>query len=183
MQQLIADHRNFSLFIDILEQQGERLESGERTDLEIVEAILGYLQRYGDQCHHPREDLVYAQLRDSDPSSAARAEAIVAEHATIQRATRDNLASVRAACDGTSFDAYALARGLHRFVADYRAHFEAENQTLFPLAMGSLGPEGWARIEAEASLLANAERALQIQDRFLALRDYIHRLDRLDRRS
>lgn len=183
MQQLIADHRNFSFFIDILESQGERLEDGERTDLEVVEAILGYLQRYGDQCHHPREDLVYARLRDTDPSSAARAEAIVAEHAAIQRATREILASVRKACDGSSFDAYALARGLHRFVADYRAHFETENETLFPLAMHSLGAEDWARIEAEAAILASAERALQIQDRFLALRDYIHRLDRLDRRS
>lgn len=180
MQQLVADHRNFATFVEILENQADRLESGERCDLEIVEAILGYFQRYGDQCHHPREDLLYVTLRAKDPVAAARSSTIESDHARLQHATRSLLAEVRAACDGGSLDAYGLARHVLGYAAGYRAHFEAENEHLFPLAVQVLTPADWRLVERSAAIMTGAERALHVQDRFLALRDYIHRIDRLN---
>ena len=180
MKQLIADHQSFGTLVDILERQTERLDAGEPSDLEIVELVLAYLQRYGDQCHHPREGLLYARLRALDPVAAARASAIGSEHVWLHEATQEALVQVRRACDGEEIDAGALARKLAEYVSAFRAHVHHENETLFPLALEMLGAADWSALEKDASVMAGAERALRIQERFLALRDYIHRLDRLD---
>ncbi|MCB9595731.1 MAG: hemerythrin domain-containing protein [Sandaracinaceae bacterium] len=180
MQQLTADHRNFAVFLEILESQADRLEAGERTDLEICEVILSYLQRYGDQCHHPREDLLYTALREKDAVAAQRSAELGREHEAIHRATQEALAVVRRGADGEAVDALSVAKLLLSFSSRYRLHFEAENAHLFPVAVDVLSPTDWARIEKMASIMTGAERALHIQDRFVALRDYIHRIDRLN---
>ena len=180
MQQLIADHRNFAVFIDILEGQADRLEAGERTDLEVVEAILGYLHRYGDQCHHPREDLLYAQLRQRHPQASEGTSGLEADHAQMHEATKRLLHEVRTVCDGSELDAYALAQRLSGFVIHYRAHFDAENEHLFPIAIAVFTPEDWKLIERLAAIMTSAERAMHVQERFHALRNYIHAIDRLN---
>lgn len=182
MQQLMADHRNFDALVEILERQTERLSSGEWCDLEVVEVILAYLQRYGDQCHHPREGLIYERLRALDADAAERAAAVTREHAWLHDNTHRLLTEVRRGCDGERLDETALSRDMTLYVAAHREHMYDENQTLFPFAIERFGASDWAAIEQEARLLAGAERALRIQDRFVALRDYIHRLDRLDPR-
>lgn len=180
MQQLVADHRNFATFLDILEAQADRLSSGENADLEISELILVYLQRYADQCHHPREDLLYARLRKKNAAAAQQSAALGEEHAAIERQTHATLEVVRRGAGGESMDAYAVGERLLELVSAYRAHFEAENASLFPAAAEHLSADDWAEAEREASFLSGAERVLHVQERFLALRDYIHRLDRLN---
>jgi hemerythrin-like domain-containing protein len=180
VQQLISDHQCFAALVDILERQADRLDAGERTDLEIVELILEYLQRYGDQCHHPREDAVYGRLREVQPELAQRASSLHDEHEDLRVANQLALVEVRRACDGHEIDAPKLAARLSRLVTEHRAHVRAENEAFFPLAIEVLDAGDWAAIEKEARVMAVAERALRIHERFVALLKYIHELDRLD---
>jgi hemerythrin-like domain-containing protein len=179
MRQLIADHRNFVQFLDILEGQAGYVDAGAVADVEIIEAVLGYLQRYGDQCHHPREDLLYRKVRETDAQLAPDAAALEREHAKLGRDTLAVLTVVRAASDGDPYDALALSSRLTTYVHGYRRHFQEENEGLFRVAADCLGPTDWADLEDRARRLRSAERARSIQERFLALRDYIHRLARL----
>jgi len=179
LAQLVEDHRNFSIFLGLIEDQLERLQTGRRADLEIVELALAYLERYADQCHHPREDLIYDVLRAKDSGAARGSVKLADEHEAIELATTTTLRTIRGILEGDTLDMVSLEALIEDFVAMYRSHILNENQHLLPLAHERLDDEDWEKIEDRAAQLGMVERAFKVQERFRALRDYIHRLNRL----
>jgi len=180
LQVLKEDHSNLAILLDILEGEMGRLGQGDRVDFEILEAILGYLQRYGDQCHHPKENLIYARLRKRDGEEAKESSLIQKEHKSLAQMTDEALREVREILSGIAQPDPNLSSRLAEFLAAYRAHIAAEDEHFFPTAEKALTLQDWATIESDAAALTDAEFARNIQERFLALRDYIHRLNRLN---
>ena len=50
---LKVEHNRLRKLLDILDAQLARINSGERGDFDIIEAIFNYCQTYADRCHHP----------------------------------------------------------------------------------------------------------------------------------
>jgi len=180
LQVLKEDHRNLAILLDMLESEIRRLQQDKRADFEILEAILGYLQRYGDQCHHPKENLIYARLRKRDGAEAKGSSMIQNEHKTLAQNTDEILKDLRDILCGTTTPRPGLGVQLAEYLAAYRAHMAAEDTHFFPTAENTLSLQDWKDIESDAEALTDAEFARNTQERFLALRDYIHRLNRLN---
>lgn len=180
MQQLYADHRNFSVLLDILEHQIGLLPTAERTSLEVAEMILTYLKRYGSQCHHPREDLIYGKLRGRKDLFGQLPTKLVEEHASLFVTTNDALSTISHILDGEAHDIATTARMLTGYLCAYRAHVESEDASLFSTAREYMTADDWSQVEKEAAVFTWVEHDLHTQERFLAMRDYIHRLNRLN---
>jgi hemerythrin-like domain-containing protein len=73
------------LLLQILEQEMAVFDRPDRPDFDIIQGILDYFRFYPAQCHHPKEDLLFAKIKARDPEGAAGIIDIEAEHGQAAR--------------------------------------------------------------------------------------------------
>ena len=151
MSQVIAalerDHANIAKLLDILESEILAIQVGKTPDYPLMQDITRYMAQYSDRFHHPKEDLIFAQLLKRDPHGRADVEELIEEHVVIrlvgQEFTRflhePGVDSVDARKQlGTSGSAYIHA---------LREHMLKEERKLFPLAREALTNTDWHVID------------------------------------
>ena len=119
-----------------------------RQDYEILQAIIQYFQDYPESCHHPKEDMVFKQLKVRDPAAAKRIGDVEAEH---QVETNRLLRFAQAVADilaDREFLRQAFHNVVHDFIEHQRQHMDKEERLLFPAAIKALRLEDWAEIDA-----------------------------------
>ena len=97
LAELREDHRNMARLLDLVEQELRKVERGGTPDLELLHDIMQYMIIYSDAIHHPREDLVYAEMRSSDIELASGLERVEGDHETIAElslALRNDIAAM-----------------------------------------------------------------------------------------
>ena len=62
LSELREDHRNMALVLNVLESTIETASTGEDPDFELIDEIMRYMTVYPDAVHHPKEDIIYAEL-------------------------------------------------------------------------------------------------------------------------
>lgn len=182
LRTLHSDHRDFAILLGILEEQAVRMESGQRPDLVVIEAIVSYLRRYGDLCHHPRENVLYRLLVERHIPGATRASRLAAQHRHLGETTSAALTTVREASMGDATRAAEVLGVVRALLVEYRDHTDAEDREFLPLVATSFEEKDWAAAQREFVKLHDAELAEHVSERFLALQNYIHTLHRLGAR-
>jgi hemerythrin-like domain-containing protein len=111
--------------------------------------VAAYFSDYPDQCHHPKEDLVYGKLRRRDPASSAGLYDLLADHRRLHELTERFATAVRQGDE--SPDAVpatkALLETLREFTVQYRQHMQMEEEQFFPLAEKRLSEGDWEAID------------------------------------
>jgi hemerythrin-like domain-containing protein len=156
------------------------LEVSGDVDWEIIDLILGYTQRYADLCHHPIEDLIYQALEDKNIAMGEYARSLQDEHAELTLSTqqlRDSVNHHRMHPNGDFGDLISEAKA---FLDSYWRHMESEETVLFKAALKALTAEDWQSLDSQMTKFTRSYSAQNSQERFLALRDYIHRLERIN---
>ncbi len=144
--ELRAEHRLIERVLDGLEGLAERLRRGEPVAPGLMDAVLDFLTRFVEQCHHGKEEALL-------PALAARGVAADATLLADLRAEHDEgrrrLGALRAGAD--------LGGLLRSYVAFVRAHIAREDGALLPIAEQTLSAhdEGPLR-ELFASIQTNA---------------------------
>jgi len=77
---LLEDHRNMATLLDILDQELQVFDRGERPDFDVLLGIIEYFRTYPSQVHHPKEALIAARLARRDPGRARTISDIQSEH-------------------------------------------------------------------------------------------------------
>jgi hemerythrin-like domain-containing protein len=175
-----SDHHQIAGLLDILERQISSLDRTGVIDLEIVGLVLGYIERYADQCHHPIEDLIYETLTERHVAIGEFVSGLHAEHTNLADLTKKLHSNIAEMLRGESSSDDALAAQVNMFIEIYRRHMKLEDTFLFPAARDNLSDQDWAGIDARAEVYARPAFAKNVQDRFVALRDYIYRLERIN---
>ncbi len=65
-----AEHVNFAKLLNILDGQLMLFHGGRSPDYELMLNIMFYMTHYSDVLHHPKEDLVFAKIREREKSVA-----------------------------------------------------------------------------------------------------------------
>ena len=112
---LRQDHRNMATLLRILERQVGEFRSGKRPDYDVISAILKYFVSFPNAYHHPREDLVFARLRDRDPFAADRIGDLRSAHKELAARAQEFLGQGAARRPGAH--AAGAAAGRHRLLA------------------------------------------------------------------
>jgi len=138
LETLYSEHRYISSLLDTLEQQAARLRPGKIPDYHLLLEIVDYLVHYPDQYHHPREDLLFTRMLESDSAFGAKLERLEREHATLHHFTHELFNELTGIANGRPVDGPGLARRIERYIDGYRQHMDYENRQVFPRAKGGL---------------------------------------------
>jgi hemerythrin-like domain-containing protein len=145
---LLEEHRNIEKLLLVLEQELEVFDRSERPDYEILQAIIQYFQDYPESCHHPKEDMVFKQLKVRDPAAAKRIGDVEAEHQVETKRLLGFAQAVEHILAGREFLRQAFHNVVHDFIEHQRQHMDKEERLLFPAAIKALRLEDWAEIDA-----------------------------------
>jgi hemerythrin-like domain-containing protein len=116
-------------------------------DPRVFRAMLNYLETYAERLHHPKEEYLFAAMRQFGTQAETVIAPLARDHAGGERALRD-LDHCLARCEAageTRFTAFANAT--EDFVRNYLQHMKKEEDEVFPLALKLLTPADWAVID------------------------------------
>jgi hemerythrin-like domain-containing protein len=148
IQILLEEHRNIDKLLLVLERELDVFDRSEEPDYEIFQAVIQYFQDYPENCHHPKEDMVFAKLKARDAAAADRVGDAEADHRVETLRLRRLVEAVEDILAGREFLRQTFHDVVREFIAHQRQHMDKEERLLFPAAIKGLRPDDWADIDA-----------------------------------
>ncbi len=178
---LRRDHANLARLLDELERQIGIFEDGGEPDYDVIGCVVEYCLDFPDQCHHPKEDLIYRKLGGLAGNLAGPVGDLQAEHGALADRTRRVAELIEQVLNEAEIPRSHLATAVREFLASYRRHMETEETAFFPAALSHLGEAHWDEVEAEIAARVDPLFGERVERRFAALRKFVlepdHRSD------
>jgi len=131
MTELREDHRNMAVVLNLLDTLVEEMEAGKDPDFELFDEIMRYMTVYPDAVHHPKEDVVYEQLRQKRPDLSEHLDHVPDDHndiAHLGSLLRDEIEAVNA---GAAVRRDKMIEDTAAYVSRLRNHMQWEEEDLF----------------------------------------------------
>jgi hemerythrin-like domain-containing protein len=170
---LRQEHANIGTLLRTLEWQVAAFKNDSLPDYEVIRATLDYFRSFPDICHHPKEDLIFARLRERDPAAAEAIGDLRKAHEQLAARVRDAASGVRAVLDEIEVSRDAVVRWTSDFIDQQRAHIKMEESTFFPAAERVLTAEDWSDLTARMTKADDPLFGVQVGARFEQLRNTI----------
>jgi hemerythrin-like domain-containing protein len=170
---LRQDHGNTISLLRALEWQIDEFASSRQPDYDVIGATIDYFLNFPDACHHSKEELIFAKLRERNPAIVQQIGDLEAAHRELAARVRDFATALHAVLDEREVSREALAGWARRFIELQRRHIEMEEAAFLPAAATSLTAEDWTEL---GSLMATEDDPLFGRDvlaRFEKLRKTI----------
>ncbi len=129
--ELREDHHNMAIVLDVLENAIDDARLNKDPDMELVDEIMHYMTSYPDAVHHPKEDLVYAELKASRPDLAAGLDDVPADHREIAEMGTRLKNEVDAVIAGVAVRRECFIEDASRYATRLRDHMRWEEEDLF----------------------------------------------------
>jgi len=142
------DHMDMARLFDLLGRELKVFKTGEHPDYDLIKKILDYCLAYPDQCHHPKEDLVYEKLRGRSPDTAGIIGDLAAEHQKLAAFTLKFSTALGNVLEDEQLPRDWFLDVANDFLSFSRRHMQMEEVLFFPAARKNLTPADWAEIEA-----------------------------------
>jgi len=175
---LRSDHSRMTKLLDALERQIGAFDEGGTLDFEIADGVLHYCLTYPDRHHHPREDLVFDQLKIRAPGEAATIGDLTQEHEKLADLTRRFGETLSAVEQDIPMERHEFIDVANAFLKGYRHHIMMEEKHFFPMAQRYLTPEDWRAVTEQVQPASDPLFDSREDDRFNALFEDIVAWDR-----
>ena len=144
---LKLDHANIAKILELLESEILAIEVGKTPDYPLLQDIMCYMNQYPDRFHHPKEDLMFAQVLKYEPGARADVATLLKEHISIGLAGQNFERMLRT----SNIDSVDVREGLgtagFAYIRAQRQHMFLEEKKLFPMAQTVLTDKDWQEIE------------------------------------
>lgn len=146
---IIADeHRAITAVIEGLRQVLADALAGKPADARLLDAMFGYIERFPERLHHPKEDdHLFARLRVRAPDAAPLLDALHREH-EVGRERFADLKALRERYATEPATLPAFAEAVERYAHFHWKHMRREEDEVLPRARAALLPEDWDAIDA-----------------------------------
>jgi len=144
LDELREDHRNMTLVLNILDRIADIAKAGEDPDFELVDEIMRYMTVYPDAVHHPKEDVVYTELKKRRPDLAVDLDDVPADHREIAELGSRLRDDVEAIIAGAAVRRENFIKDTSEYVQLLREHMQWEEEDLFRRVDEMIGEEGQA---------------------------------------
>ena len=137
---LMHEHELILRGVAVLDRMAENAEAGKTVPAEHAAAIIEFIKKFADGCHHAKEEGVLFPAMEAAgmPRDGGPIAVMLAEHDEGRLAVRSMTAAVSAF--GTSSDAQAqFARGARAYANLLTNHIHKENNILFRMADNIIG--------------------------------------------
>lgn len=176
LRMLRRENASMTKVLDAFDRQIASVKNTEIPDFEMLEAIIDYCLGAPQQCHHPKEVLVYDKLRERDAGAAGAVGDLAAWHEELAGLARRFAESFDHMLEDVERSRERFIGSARNFVEFCRRQMEMEEKVLYPAARRRLTREDWLDIEtrlAEVQAFAGS-----VQARFERLLADIVTLDR-----
>jgi hemerythrin-like domain-containing protein len=143
-----ADHDNFRGLLAELRGQLDVFHGGDRPDYERMSQIVTSLREYGDEVHHPREDVAFARLAQRCPDMALPLSRLQQEHRVIAQAGQKLLDQIEAILGGALAPRSELEAALATYLVYYGNHIAKEEEDVLSRAVQHLTAQDWEAVRA-----------------------------------
>lgn len=150
-----------AVILNVLESTVETAASGEDPDFELIEEIMRYMTVYPDAVHHPKEDIVYAELKGQRPDLAEGLDDVPEDHAQIAMLGNKLRDDVDAIVAGAAVRRDQFIKDALSYVGRLRNHMKWEEEDLFN------------RID---TMIGNDTHAVEVGD-FMHIKDPVFELE------
>ena len=136
---LMIEHRVIEQMIGIIENEVDWCDQNGSINIELVDAVIDFIQNYGDRCHHGKEeDILFRELKKKQLSKEH--ETIMKELMYEHRLSKEAVARLIEARDkfgqGDKMALPVMIDCLRFLKSLYPAHIEREDKLFFQPAMG-----------------------------------------------
>ena len=178
---LNRDHANVAKLLDLLESEILAIEVGKTPDYPLLRNIMQYITQYPDRYHHPKEDLIFAQLVRREPEVRVDVEALLKEHVSLGTAGWEFDRLLRKADVDSVHMREGVAAAGFAYIRALREHMLIEESIIFPIAMEVLTVEDWKLIDEKIGTAKDPLFGSEVPDEYQRLYGLI--VDRAERRS
>ena len=145
---LHLDHRKLAKVLDLVQRQVANMARRAPVDFRLLENAFQYLSGYPEQCHHPKEDLLYRKLLSRFPDMAESLRDLTEEHEKLAGLTQSLSRAIGESHRVSPVVDDPLMEKLRDFLEFYRLHMLMEERHFFPLALQRLSRTDFAEIDA-----------------------------------
>jgi len=149
LEELRREHANAARLLRTLEWQVAEFREGRQPDYDVIRAALDYFLSFPGLYHHPKEDLLFAKLRERDPTIVEKIGDLRAAHEALDARARQFAAGVRAVLVEAEVPREAFLRWSSAFIDRQWEHMQMEEGTFFPAAELVLTAADWSEINAQ----------------------------------
>ncbi len=173
LQRIGWEHKNMAKLLNLLERHVAVFERDGDTDYELIDALVDYFRRFPDACHHPKEDLIFARLKQCNPAAATAVGDLPKEHEELVGKTETLAAVIDNILKEFDVPREDFERAAHDFIDAQRAHMRMEAERFFPAALAALSSDDWSEIDARVEDPEDPVFGSVREDRFEELRTQI----------
>jgi len=168
-----ADHVNFGRLLNLLDGELKRMHDADSPDYERMLDVMYYMTHYPDVLHHPKEDLVFARLKERDAKAGGKVDELSAQHEQLRTLGQTLVSSLEDVLSGSIVPMERIESAARSYVNGFRRHMHTEEADVLPLAARLLDEADWARIDAEIHHFEDPLFGTNVMDRYAALRDHL----------
>lgn len=151
--ELERDHANIAKLLDLVESEILAIGVGKTPDYALLQGIMRYMTQCPDRFHHPKEDVVFAQVLKCVPGARANIEALVDEHDSIGLAGRKFDRLLHASVVDSVDVREQLVTAANSYIRALREHMLKEERNLFALAKAVLSETDWRDIDEQVDAI------------------------------
>jgi len=167
------EHVYFNQLLNLLRREVDVFHTGARPNYELMYDIISYLREYGDQAHHPREDVAFERLAKRCPDMKLVLGRLEQEHRVIAQAGETLKAQIEAILDGTIVPRAEVETAAATYLVYYCSHIAKEEEDVLKRAALNLTDADWQAVENAAPMLLDPLLGKQAQERYRELRRQI----------
>jgi hemerythrin-like domain-containing protein len=169
--------------VKTLEWQVAEFEAGRTPDYDVIRSVIDYFLSFPDLYHHPKEDLVFAKLKQRAPEAAERIGDLRREHEALAARSRELSAGLKAVLDEAQVPRESFVRWARAFIDVQLRHMDKEESEFFPSALACLEDEDWRTLQAKMTTPEDPLFGLRVGERFEHLRKSILRWQKQHQQS
>jgi hemerythrin-like domain-containing protein len=147
MMVLHHEHKGMAELLILMRSLANELQEKQVFDIRLLRDIGEYLSGYPEQCHHPKEDLIFRRLQMRESGASNRGIDLLREHERLTGLIEEFVSSLDDIDPDAEAAGKALARTIIKLAETYEDHMEMEEQRLFPAAIEKLTEDDWIAID------------------------------------
>lgn len=170
-----ADHVNFAKLLDLLENRLGLLYEGGTPEYELILDIMYYLTHYADVLHHPKEDLVFAKIKERDGSAAAKIDELLEHHVSLKACGEQLYHDLVDIINGSIVSRGHIEASARAYLTKFRDHMRVEEAEMLPLAARLLSHKDWTAIDTAIRYIEDPLFGARTDERYAAIAQQIAR--------
>ena len=163
------EHVYFNSLLALLQREVDVFHTGARPNYDLMYDIVSYLRDYGDEFHHPREDVAFERLSKRLAGMELPLARLAQEHRVIKQAGEALLAQIDAILGGAVVRRGVLEMAAATYLVYYGMHLAKEEEDVLPLAGKYLTAEDWDAVRnalsGDALIATDAKRYGELRRR------------------